>query len=60
MKLVKSKLLVLVIKKSNEESKLVTLKCKKVRKINKKNKKKVFFYLIFERKLKKVKRLKKK
>ena len=43
MKLVKSKLLVLVIKKSNEESKLVTLKCKKVRKINKKNKKKSFF-----------------
>ena len=35
MKLVKSKLLVLVIKKSNEESKLVTLKCKKIRKINK-------------------------
>jgi len=49
MKLVKSKLLVLVIKKSNEESKLVTLKCKKVRKINKKNKKKCYSYLIFRK-----------
>ena len=52
MKLVKSKLLVLVIKKSNEESKLVTLKCEKVRKINKKIKKSFFLPDIREEKLK--------